>query len=475
MYSLRRSLIEIMAAFPVYRTYCRPEEERETDGKYIREAIQAALGRNPGLANEFGYLQKILLLELDDFLPGEEKGLWLHFIMRFQQFTGPLMAKGFEDTLLYVYNRLLSLNEVGGAPEHFGFTPEEFHAYCRRRQADWPHALSATATHDHKRGEDMRARLHVLSEIPQEWARQISGWSRINRRHKGRLGHRKVPSANDEYFLYQTLLGTWPFGDFDRQEYLARLQEYAVKAVREAKVFTAWIKPDQEYEQTYLHFVEKILADEEFLAGFLPFQRRLAHFGILNALGQTLVKVTAPGVPDLYQGTELWDLSLVDPDNRRPVDFTLRRRHLEALQRQAGADLPALLADLLARPGDGRIKLYLLWRALAARRRLDGLFRDGEYRPVAAAGKHAGHVFAFARHRRGACAVTVVPRLLTGLVAEGEFPLGEAFWEETSLELPENGGRWLEELTGTELPAHDAHRLAAVLRTFPVALLTATA
>ena len=473
MYSLRRSLIEIMAAFPVYRSYFDPDGGRDSDRQFVTRAIAAALARNPGLANEFHYLQKILLLETDDFLPPEEKKLWLHFVMRFQQFTGPLMAKGFEDTLLYVYNRLLSLNDVGGAPERFGFSPEEMHVYFRQRQGEWPLALSATATHDHKRGEDVRARLNVLSEMPQEWARQLKNWSRLNRGKKGRVGRRKMPSANDEYFLYQTLLGTWPFGDFDRESYLERIQQYVVKAVREAKVYTAWIKPDNDYEQTYLDFVSRILtpaADNRFLAEFLPFQQRIAHFGILNSLGQTLLKLTAPGIPDIYQGTELWDLSLVDPDNRRPVDYRRRQQMLQSLQ--AAPDRPALLADLLARPEDGRLKLFLLWRALDLRHRQAALFHTGEYEPVGITGKYASHLFAFARRQGGTLAVTVIPRLLASLLPPGDYPLGEEFWQDTVLHLPADGN-WQETFTGT---LHRGEHILAgeILRSFPVALLLHT-
>ncbi|MFA5514715.1 MAG: malto-oligosyltrehalose synthase [Desulfuromonadales bacterium] len=470
MYSLRRSLIEIMAAFPVYRSYLHPDGGREADRKYIHQAIQAALARNPGLTNEFRYLEKFLLLEIDEFLPAEEQEQWLHFVMRFQQFTGPLMAKGFEDTLLYVYNRLVSLNDVGGAPERFGFTADELHAYFRHRQAEWPHALSATATHDHKRGEDVRARLQVLSEIPQEWARQVRAWSRLNRRHKGRVGRRKAPSANDEYFLYQTLLGTWPFGNFDRREYLERIQSYAVKAVREAKVHTAWIKPDHEYEDTYLAFIEKVLDDGEFLAGFLPFQRRVASHGLLNSLGQTLLKMTAPGLPDFYQGCELWDFSLVDPDNRRPVDYPLRQKLLQALRQREEQEIPALLGELLAHPEDGRLKLFLIQRTLAFRRRHAEIFQQGVYQPVSAEGKHARHLFAFARSHAGQWAVTVVPRLLSTTVEPGAYPLGVDFWQDTTLHLP-TAGIWHETISGGSWKG-ERILVGECLRHFPVAVLT---
>ena len=470
MYGLRRSLIEILAFFPVYRSYFNHGKSRDIDRRYVRKAIHLAQENNPGLANEFRYLQRILLLEIEDFLPEEERDLWLHFVMRFQQFTGPLMAKGFEDTLLYVYNRLLSLNEVGGAPERFGFTVEEFHAYNKRRSEEWPHALSATATHDTKRGEDMRARLNVLSELPQEWGRHLKSWSRLNRGHKGRIGRRKMPSANDEYFLYQTLLGTWPFGEFDREEYRERIREYVVKAVREAKVHTGWIKPDQDYEQTYLDFVDKVLADEAFLSEFLPFQRRIAHFGIVNSLSQTLLKVASPGVPDIYQGTEMWDFSLVDPDNRRPVDFEFRRNALSEMRTRSN-NLPSLAAQLLADPEDGRVKLFLLWRALEARRRLKPLFEQGDYLPLAAEGEKSEHIIAFARRHEERCIVAAVPRFAASLSAEGEWPLGERVWGDTALRLPEGGHRWRSLLDGQEFPACEPLRTGELFGRFPSALL----
>ncbi len=471
MYGLRRSLIEIMAFFPAYRSYFRPGEGREADRKFVRRAIQLAQEKNPGLANEFRYLQKILLLDFDDFLPEEEKSQWLQFIMRFQQFTGPLMAKGFEDTLLYVFNRLLSLNEVGGSPDRFGFTLQEFHAYQKRRCAEWPNALSATATHDTKRGEDVRARLNVLSEMPQEWSRQIKSWSRINRAHKGRIGRRKMPSANDEYFLYQTLLGTWPFGDFDRGIYLARLREYAVKAVREAKVHTAWIKPDLEYEQTYLDFIEKVVADEAFLAEFVPFQRRIARFGIVNSLAQSLIKMAAPGVPDIYQGTEMWDFSLVDPDNRRPVDFEFRRGALAQLHSGAETDLGALLKELLEQPDEGRIKLFVLWRSLSLRSRLREVFQKGDYLPLAARGARAEHVIAFRRSLEERQVIALAPRFPATLSPEGEWPLGD-IWAQSTLLLPQEcAGRWRDAFTQREHTVTDHLPIDEALKLFPVALL----
>jgi (1->4)-alpha-D-glucan 1-alpha-D-glucosylmutase len=473
LYSLRRSLMEIMAFFPVYRTYIHPEGIRDIDRKYIHQAIQRAADLNPGLANELAFLEKILLLQVDEFLPEEERELWLQFVMRFQQFTGPLMAKGFEDTLLYVYNRLLSVNEVGSAPERFGTTAGEFHTYCRRRQQQWPHALSASATHDTKRGEDARARINVLSEIPQEWGRQLKSWHRLNRGHKKTVRRKKAPVKNDEYLLYQTLLGTYPNKGENGDAYLGRIREYVIKAVREAKTYTAWIKPDAPYEESSLHFAEKILDESDsnpFTEEFRPFQRRVAFFGMLNSLAQTLVKITAPGVPDFYQGTELWDFSLVDPDNRRPVDFEHRRRILNEI---SGED-PQLPEKLLATMDDGRIKMFLIHKALGHRRGHLSIYQEGEYLPVETTGLFREHILAYARHAQGAWAITVVPRFLTGIIREGVLPVGDDIWEDTAIVLPEGAGnQWHEIFTATPLTGHERHLLIGdILRRFPVALLS---
>ncbi len=473
LYSLRRCLMEIMASFPVYRSYLHPGQIRPVDREHIRRAVAAADARNPGLGNELRFVEKVLLLQVDDFLPEEEKEQWLHFVMRFQQFTGPLMAKGFEDTLLYVYNRLISLNEVGGAPERFGTTLEEFHDYCRQRREKWPQALSASATHDHKRGEDVRARLNVLSELPKEWANRLTTWHRLNRGRKG--GKKKsAPARTDAYLLYQTLLGTWPFDGPD-ENYRRRLGEYMVKAVREAKVYTAWVKPDLEYEEAAVNFIEGLLEDEAFLREFLPFQRRIAFYGVFNSLAQTLLKLTTPGVPDIYQGTELWDLSLVDPDNRRPVDYGRRRELLTGLREGFEKDREKLLEELLHRPEDGRIKLFLIWRALEARHRYRPLFEMGDYIPLTTSGPPVKHLLAFARVREEERAVVLVPRFLTSLVGEGNLPLGPGVWGDAELQLPQQSGRrWQNALTGETLQGGSHLPVAEVLRRFPAALLLQT-
>lgn len=476
MDSLKRTLIEVMALFPVYRSYLDGGERRPEDLSRLEETLAGARERAPELLGELDFLERILLLRFDESLPEEERQQWRHFVMRFQQYTGPLMAKGFEDTLLYVYNRLLPLNEVGGDPDRFGLEAGDLHDFLRRRRERWPHALSATATHDTKRGEDVRARLDVLSEIPAEWRRQLQAWGRLNRGRKQTLKRRRVPDRNDEYFLYQTLLGAWPVAEAQLPEFRRRLRAYLVKAVRAAKVHTAWLTPATDYEEAYLAFAEKILKPgpgNGFLKEFLPFQKKIAHFGLFNSLSQTLIKITAPGVPDFYQGSELWDLSLVDPDNRRPVDWALRKKALKTIREGEKRDLPALVRRLLARPRDGRVKLFLIARALSVRKSDPELFRDGEYLPLETAGERRENLFAFARRLGGRWAITVVPRFVTDLVGEGGMPLGEAVWGDTRVVLPEGApDAWREAIAGEEVTAENGGvAVGAALGRFPVALL----
>lgn len=402
--ALQRALTEILAIFPVYRTYISRGVVSDNDKKTLLDAVDRAWANFPALSHGFAFVRRFLLLDFPDYVHEDEKREWLHFVMRFQQFTGPVMAKGVEDTSLYVYNRLLSLNEVGGRPDRFGCSIEEFHGFNAKKKELWPGSLNATATHDTKRGEDARARINVLSEMPAEWQKRLRTWIRINRGKKKRIQRWAVPDKNDEYFLYQTLIGAFPFSDADYPRFVQRIKAYIVKAVREAKVHTAWLKPDTEYENAYVSFAEKILARSEtnaFLKEFIPFCRRVSHYGMLNSLSQTLIKIASPGVPDFYQGTDLWDLSLVDPDNRRPVDFELRRAMLAGIREQEDSNIGRLIQELLSTRMDGRIKLFLIYRALKARKTHREIFREGAYLPLGAAGRFRGHVIAFAlRHQR---------------------------------------------------------------------------
>jgi (1->4)-alpha-D-glucan 1-alpha-D-glucosylmutase len=336
--------------------------------------------------------------------------------------------------------------------------------------------MNATSTHDTKRSEDVRARLNVISEIPEQWETQVMAWSELNRGYKTENNGKMIPDANDEYFLYQTLVGSFPFWEYEYTEFVERIKNYAVKAVREAKVYTAWLRPDTDYEDGFIAFIEKILQpgeENQFLQQFYPFQEYIAHYGIFNSLSQTLLKMTAPGIPDFYQGTELWDLSLVDPDNRRPVDFEQRRSYLQELKQQAKTDILSLIADLLTNRQDGRIKMFLIAQTLAARNNNLDLFQQGSYIPLNVTGSCQNHIIAFARYNRQHTAIAIVPCFLTKLLEPPAFPLGEDIWQDTRVEIPQGlgGGNWQDVLTNQEIPANNAIAIGKALQYFPVALL----
>ncbi len=472
---LRSALIEVMARFPVYRTYVGSEVDRTADAEYIRTAVREAVRSRPDLTNELRYIETFLLIAFGISLSDEAKRKWMHALRRFQQYTVPLMAKGVEDTVLYNYNRLLSLNEVGGNPYRFGITPDEFHAFNLTRAEFWPAALNATATHDTKRGEDVRARINVLSEIPEEWAENVRQWSRLNSKVRKRVRGKVVPDANEEYFLYQTLIGAFPFNPDEYPSFRDRVREYIRKSSREAKVHSAWFDPDTAFEEAFISFVEAVLRpgeDNRFLKEFLPFQKKIAGYGVWNSLSQTLLKITAPGVPDFYRGTELWDLNLVDPDNRRPVDFERRKFFLGDIRIKGERDMNGLIGELLGAHEDGRVKAFLIQRALRARNDQPDLFLKGAYLPLQTGGSHGGNLVAFARRLDTHWAVVIVPRLLTGLVGEGAFPLGREIWENTRIILPgESPEFWRNAVTGEEFGAGKSISAATTLKRFPGALL----
>lgn len=472
----RKALEEAFVHFPVYRTYINEDGADERDRQVIAWTMEKARASLPSHVHELDFIERMLLAQTVPEFGKEEKKNALEFAMRLQQFTSPLMAKGIEDTFLYVYNRLISLNEVGGNPDTFGITPEEFHAFNRQRLAAWPHSLNATSTHDTKRGEDVRARINVISELPAEWEAHVAEWHAINKAFKHRRNSQFVPDRNDEYFLYQTLVGAWPFEDGDAAAFRKRMDEYLVKAVREAKVHTVWLKPDREYEEGFLDYLSKLLdprPNNPFLTSFLPFQRKVAFYGMFNGLSQALLKITSPGIPDFYQGDELWDLNLVDPDNRRPVDYSVRKRMLEEIREREGRDLPGLLRDMLDHPQDGRCKLFLIYRALKTRATLPSVFQYGEYLALGAEGPRKDSVLAFARTFGKNWCVSVMPRFLTGFVPQGRMPLGREIWGDTRLKVPGDAPvRWVDAISGEELQV-EAGGLAVgdILARFPAAML----
>lgn len=404
---LRAALRDAAAGFSVYRSYVDAQGASAED----RQIIDAALDGKSGI---FDFVREAVTAS--DGSDGDV----LDFAMRFQQFTAPIMAKSLEDTTFYRYSRLLSLNEVGGDPRRFGLSPAAFHRRMRQNRRHWPHSMLATATHDTKRGEDVRARLNVLSELAAEWTQHVEHWAALNRDHRTLVDGQPAPSPTDEYTLYQTLVGSWPLTPDQALskpalgEFRDRVAEYMLKATREAKERTSWMKPNPAYETACRDFIGRLLAIEisgPFLADFQSFHTAVAPLGALNSLCQVVLKLTVPGVPDIYRGCELWDLSLVDPDNRRPVDFALRRRLLDEVKQAGEADLASLAANWT----DGRIKLRVAAALLDARRRRPELFAAGDYRPLRVTGPAASHVIAFARQQKKETMVVAVGRLFARL------------------------------------------------------------
>jgi (1->4)-alpha-D-glucan 1-alpha-D-glucosylmutase len=492
LYSLISAIKDIIACFPVYRTYVTPTEPpSEHDRAYIRSAVRCARRRTQGVpAMVFDFIERVLTkaTPVSTAAECEERE---RFVGKFQQITSPVAAKGIEDTVLYVYNRLLSLNEVGADPRQFGLDPAAVHEWLAERATRWPAALSATSTHDTKRGEDVRARLNVLSEIPGAWKAAVSKWRTLNRRFKTDVNGEIAPDSNEEYLLYQTMIGAWPFDRVEQRHFKDRLLGYTIKAMREAKVYTSWLGPNDAHEAAVLRFVEAILDPRRaslFLQSFHEFQARVAELGIYNSLAQLLIKVTAPGVPDFYQGSELWDLNLVDPDNRRPVDYDRRRALLKTVQGCPTCE-PAP-HELLANRADGRIKMFVTTRALAARAALRSAFEGGSYVPLETSGSRREYLFAFARTAAASdrpssaagadLAITCAPRLVATLAPDGGPPLGRSVWGDTRVVLPPEtaraGLRFRDVFTDAVLaaePDDGSASLAAaeVFERFPIALL----
>jgi (1->4)-alpha-D-glucan 1-alpha-D-glucosylmutase len=480
---LAQALIEVTASFPIYRTYIRDMNVPSDAKRYIEAALAAAQLRKPNMnAASFDFVRSVLLMEDGRIHFAEQREARLAFVMRWQQFTGPIVAKGLEDTTLYVYCPLISLNEVGGDPRPSAPSPFEFNSFIYDRQRRWPYGLNSTSTHDTKRGEDVRARINVLSELPQEWRRRLNLWARWNTKKKKIVDRQTAPDRNEEIFLYETLLGAWPLDARDMPAFRKRMKAYVIKATREAMVHTRWTRPNVEHERALTDFVSAIIKPgrlNHFLADFLKFQQKIAYFGMLNGLAQVLLKLTTPGVPDLYQGCELWDLRLVDPDNRGPVNFDRRTQLLEAIEKCANESPSGLCKDLMADWQDGRAKLYLTWKALNLRRAYRELFLDGSFLPLPISGKRANNLIAFARHKGNKWTLTIVPRWLAQAHAPMTWARMTAFWRGTKISLtPKAPCRWENVFSGeiVELfPGRQSSSLRAedVLGNFPVACLKA--
>lgn len=469
--SLRQAIAEVVACFPVYRTYIA-DTPSAADRRFIDWAIARAKQRSAAVEDSiFDFIRNVLLVSPPAEAAQQQIDDYRGFAMRIQQFTAPVTAKGVEDTAFYRYNRLVSLNEVGGDPAQFGMTVKGFHGASAARAAHWPNTMVATSTHDNKRSEDVRARLNVLSEMPAAWRLALRRFSLVNRSKHREIDGLAVPSRNDEYLLYQILLGSFPQGDLDAEglrAYRERIERYMLKAIKEAKVRTSWLTTNKAYEDGVIAFVQALLGkldDNIFLQELKPLAQTLAWYGALNSLSMTLVKLTSPGVPDIYQGNEMLDFSLVDPDNRRPVDYDLRRNTLAEVRE-------AKMADLLANPHDGRAKLALVARALNFRRDNAELFAQGSYTALKAEGARAQNVLAFGRALADKGVVVAVSRLYASLAPQSRLPLGQETWGDTTLELKVPASELRNVLTGESLSAQDGRiEIARLFAHSPVALL----
>jgi (1->4)-alpha-D-glucan 1-alpha-D-glucosylmutase len=493
--SCRKVLRELTACFPVYRTYVTERGVSALDREVIAAAIADARRRNPVMEDSiFDFLRDVLLSDVrpDAAAPDAVTRARLRFAMQLQQFTAPVQAKGVEDTAFYRYHAAISANDVGGQPSRPAVAVEDFHAGNRHRLERWPQELLATATHDTKRGEDARVRISVLSEIPDEWRKAAVEWMRLNSRNRTNVQGTWAPDRNDEYLFYQALLGTWPaeaalapLPQCAAGDLIPRLTAYMGKAVREAKVHTSWVHEDEDYGRAVEHFVTRTLSGPtapRFLSSFTAFQRRAARIGMINSLAQLVLKLASPGVPDFYQGTELWDLSLVDPDNRRTVDFAHRQGLLAGLQPvidriEAGETAAREVRELLDTWPDGRIKLLVTACGLRFRRAHADLMVEGSYTALEPQGPAADHLVAFARRDRSGTLLAAVPRLVARLVGDDRpVPLGRGAWGSTSIVLPEgiDASRYLHLLTGEHVDVTAPHvEVASVFQTSPVALLWA--
>ncbi len=500
--SLRHALSEVVAFFPVYRTYVKEGTVSDVAISYIGRAIRRAKQHNrtvhPAI---FDFIRDVLTLKLIDGIPSiEEKAGFekdvVSFAMKFQQFTGPVMAKSLEDTLFYKYNRFVCLNEVGAEPNHFGLTTSDFHFLNEERHRHYPYSMLATSTHDTKRSEDVRARLTVLSEIPDNWQERVLRWMDYNEARYVYEADRKIPTSNDEYLFYQTLVGTYPLdlaGDQDLDLYRQRIEQYMLKACREAKENTSWINPDQTYEDGLVSFIRSLLRPENlgakadpFFVDFLEFHEHVCRLGLIKALVQALLKFTCPGVPDIYQGNELFDFSLVDPDNRRPVDFNLRhdllngmRPFIENMEERSDDEKKKFIRELLQKYKDGRIKLYLTAKMLHLRAGSPKLFTIGRYLPIGITGEGKDCFISFARERHGETAVVVAPVLVSPLITPDfaslyRGPEETAYWMNTRLSLPRELQKrnYINALSGEKVEFEDRRpRISSVLQRLPFALL----
>ncbi|MDT0690627.1 malto-oligosyltrehalose synthase [Salegentibacter sp. F188] len=458
----QKSLCALLAAFPVYRIYPEGFPLKNSEVETINTAYKWALEHAKEAKNELDYLKSLFLGEIE-----EKKEESFYFLQRCQQFSGPLAAKGVEDTSFYIYNRLILHNEVGDSPENFGISIKDFHNKMLQKQKTFPHTLNATATHDTKRGEDARMRLSVLSEFPEEWFQKVEEWRRIN----GNIRKSdKAPDKNEEYFIYQALIGSLPFDDFDKEEFLQRTEDYLQKVMREAKVNSNWSQPDEEHENAVFEFIEAIFNNKEFRKSFDPFWEKIAQLGAVKSYSQVLIKNTVPGIPDTYQGTELWDLSYVDPDNRRPVDYNLRKEILSEFTSLKEENRNDFLKSLKDDFSSGKLKFYCLHKVLSARKEYREVFEKGEYQPLEISGPLENKIIAFARNFEDTTIITIAPVQVKNLLKEELMDFDETALRDSFLKLPKNEN-WKNLFSEKVMENQEKIELKELFQDLPVALL----
>ena len=458
----KSALGAFLSAFPVYRVYPMEFPLKSRQLQIINTAFNKALQIEPNKQSQLEYLRSLYLGDTD-----KDKDKALYFLQRCQQYSGPLAAKGVEDTSFYIYNRLIAHNEVGDSPDHFGITSNEFHQKMINRKKDFPLSVNATSTHDTKRGEDSRMRLLVLSEIPEEWFLKVDEWQRINSVTRQ---DKSIPDNNEEYFIYQTIVGALPFKE--EEDFISRTCRYIQKVLREAKVHSNWANPDEDYENKVLDFVTDIMNSPDFRSSLDPFVKKIAGYGAIKSLGQSLIKITAPGIPDIYQGTELWDLSYVDPDNRRPVDYSLRMNYLADFRSFSKTNLKKKLSSLRLNFKSGKIKMFVINKALIQRRKDKELYQKGDYLPLNLKGEARENFIAYARILGDEWRIVIVPIVVTPLFNHGNLKPEKKLLKDLILELPANAPKeWDFVFTGNTIFAEDGIFICNPLAEFPVVLI----
>jgi malto-oligosyltrehalose synthase len=465
---LKEAIGDFLIQCPVYRYYGNRLPLDETEAGDVQDILNRIKQSKPELATAIPLLETALLHR-----PKEGDKAYnaraLRFYQRCMQFTGPLMAKGVEDTLMYTYNRFIGHNEVGDSPEAFGNSPEEFHQKMLDRQEKWPLSMNGTSTHDTKRGEDVRARLNVLTDLPDEWLSAVKEWKELNKE----LKEQGKPDANDEYLIYQTLVGAYPMPTQGDDDFKNRVQEYLQKALREAKTHSNWTTPNEEYEAATKDFAVKLLdTNTPFWKNFEKFHKKLSDFGVVNSLAQVLVKFTAPGIPDVYQGTEFWDFSLVDPDNRRPVDYELRQQLMNELEAQANEEHENLMSHLWENRYSAKIKLWLTHALLNERKENDKFFAHAEYIPLTVDGEYASNVLAYARHLQNNWYVIAVPLHLACLCKQQQQEILAVDWKDTRIVLPTEAPTSYQHLFLKKAGTHQKEiALKEIFKCLPLAVL----